>query len=56
MRRVPVQEAAALQTFPPGCQFAGPLVAQYRQIGSAIPPDLAQAVAESVHGALARAD
>lgn len=56
MRRITVQEAAALQTFPLGWQFVGPQVAQYRQIGNAVPPDLAFAVAASVRQALERAD
>lgn len=55
MRRITIQEAAALQTFPPGWTFAGPQVAQYRQIGNAVPPRLAYAVARSVRAALDRA-
>jgi len=56
MRRITVQEAAALQTFPTGWTFAGPQVAQYRQIGNAVPPNLAREVAKVVHGVLHRAD
>ncbi len=52
MRRITVQEAAALQTFPIGWEFAGPQVAQYRQIGNAVPPNLAREVAKMVHGVL----
>lgn len=52
MRRITVQEAAALQTFPQGMTFHGPQVAQYRQIGNAVPPKLAHAVAKSVREAL----
>ena len=48
LRRITVQEAAALQTFPPDWTFAGPRVAQYRQVGNAVPPNLAEAVALSV--------
>ncbi|HKG01883.1 MAG TPA: DNA cytosine methyltransferase [Conexibacter sp.] len=55
MRRITVQEAAVLQTFPPAWRFLGPQVAQYRQIGNAVPPRLAHAVARSVHAALERA-
>ena len=55
-----MQEAAALQTF----RRAGIVghVAEYRQIGNAVPPNLAEAVAKSVYeamrstDALARAD
>lgn len=56
LRRITVQEAAALQSFPPGWTFAGPRVAQYRQVGNAVPPNLAQAVAKSVREALGRFD
>lgn len=48
MRRITVQEAAALQTFPVSWQFQGPQVAQYRQIGNAVPPKLAEAVATAI--------
>jgi DNA (cytosine-5)-methyltransferase 1 len=56
LRRITVQEAAALQTFPLGWTFAGPRVAQYRQVGNAVPPNLAQAVATSVRRVLQRQD
>ena len=52
LRRITVQEAAALQTFPPDWEFVGPQVAQYRQIGNAVPPRLAFHVASSVRAAL----
>lgn len=54
LRRITVQEAAALQTFPQGWEFVGPRNAQYRQIGNAVPPNLAEAVARSVYDALWR--
>jgi DNA (cytosine-5)-methyltransferase 1 len=53
MRRITVQEAAALQTFSPEVAFSGPQVSQYRQIGNAVPPNLSAAVAKSVRLALA---
>lgn len=53
LRRITVEEAAALQGFPVGFGFCGPRVAQYRQVGNAVPPPLAKAVAQSVLGALA---
>jgi DNA (cytosine-5)-methyltransferase 1 len=56
MRRITVQEAAALQTFPAGWKLHGPQVAQYRQVGNAVPPNLAEAVAASLRDALDRAD
>jgi DNA (cytosine-5)-methyltransferase 1 len=55
LRRITVEEAAALQGFPPGFRFCGPRVAQYRQVGNAVPPPLASAVAVSVKQALDRA-
>lgn len=56
MRRITVQEAAALQTFPLGMRFHGPQLAQYRQIGNAVPPNLAHAVAASVRATLRSLD
>ena len=54
MRRITVEEAAALQTFPQSTRFAGRRVAQYRQIGNAVPPNLAYAVARAVVADLQR--
>lgn len=48
MRRITVEEAAALQTFPPKWEFSGRQNSRYRQIGNAVPPDLAFAVAKQV--------
>ena len=48
MRRITVQEAAAIQTFPPDMEWHGPQSARYRQIGNAVPPRLALAVADTV--------
>lgn len=47
-RRITVEESAALQTFPPGIAFAGRRSSQYTQIGNAVPPRMAQAVAEEL--------
>ena len=52
MRRLTVQEAAALQTFPSGLRFSGRQSAQFRQIGNAVPPKLAWHVARAVAAAL----
>jgi DNA (cytosine-5)-methyltransferase 1 len=52
MRRLTIEEAAALQTFPPSWVFAGASGSRYRQIGNAVPPRLALAVARSLHDAL----
>jgi DNA (cytosine-5)-methyltransferase 1 len=43
-RRITVEEAALLQTFPPGMHFAGTRSSCYRQIGNAVPPLLAREV------------
>lgn len=47
-RPINVREAARLQTFPDDWKFVGRAAAQYRLIGNAVPPLLAQAVATSV--------
>lgn len=47
-RRITVEESAALQTFPVGMVFAGRRSSQYTQIGNAVPPKLAQAVAQEL--------
>lgn len=43
-RRITVNEAAALQTFPRRVRFAGPRSKQYTLVGNAVPPRLARAV------------
>jgi DNA (cytosine-5)-methyltransferase 1 len=52
MRRITVEEAAALQTFPAGWIWRGPRGGQYRQVGNAVPPALARSVAISMAAAL----
>lgn len=52
LRRITVEEAAVLQGFPVGFRFRGPRVAQYRQIGNAVPPPLAYAVADALKAVL----
>lgn len=47
-RRITVEEAALLQTFPAGMPFAGRRSSCYRQIGNAVPPLLAQAIGDQV--------
>lgn len=44
-RRITVAEAAAIQTLPRWVRFAGARSSQYRQVGNAVPPRLAKAVA-----------
>lgn len=56
MRRITVQEAAVLQTFPASWDFQGPQGARYRQIGNAVPPSLAHEVAREVRRHLTAID
>jgi DNA (cytosine-5)-methyltransferase 1 len=51
-RTISVREAARLQSFPDGFQFAGAMNAAFRQIGNAVPPLLSFAVAKQVRGQL----
>ena len=50
-RRLSWQEAAAIQTFPAGMEFCGDLTSVYRQIGNAVPCNLAERVALQVREA-----
>jgi hypothetical protein len=52
LRRITVEEAAALQSFPQGWKWVGARSAQYRMIGNAVPPRLARYVGVSVGHAL----
>lgn len=48
LRRMTTQEAAAVQTFPKNYIFIGPQTSIFRQIGNAVPCNLAEAVFKSV--------
>jgi DNA (cytosine-5)-methyltransferase 1 len=52
LRRLTVEEAAAIQTFPLNVKWQGPQSAKFRQIGNAVPPRLALAAAEAVKTAI----
>lgn len=47
-RSISVREAARLQSFPDGFVFSGTMNPAFRQIGNAVPPLLAKAVAEQI--------
>ena len=53
-RTLSIREAARIQTFPDRFRFAGRPTARYQQIGNAVPPLLASAIANSIHSALER--
>ena len=51
-RTLSIREAARIQTFPDRFRFAGHPTNRYRQIGNAVPPLLASAIAASVRNSL----
>lgn len=51
LRRLTLNEAAAIQTFPRGYEFIGAKSKRYRQIGNAVPSLFAEAVARSIREA-----
>lgn len=53
-RRITVSEAAALQTFGRSTKFMGKRSSQYRQVGNAVPPKLAHAVAKPLYELIAK--
>lgn len=53
-RSITVREAARLQTFADDFEFLGPLMAQYKMIGNAVPSDFAKIIAQGLHNILNR--
>ncbi len=51
-RAVSVREAARLQTFPDSFVFCGTKDKQYQQVGNAVPPMMAKAIAEKIASVL----
>lgn len=52
LRRLTVEEASVLQGFPTDTTWHGPTSNQFRQIGNAVPPPLAHAIATALRRAL----
>ncbi|MCF6134000.1 DNA cytosine methyltransferase [Thermoactinomyces vulgaris] len=54
-RRFSWIEAALIQTFPEGMDFAGDLTSKYRQIGNAVPCEMAKVIGENLYSVLSDA-
>lgn len=54
-RAISIREAARLQTFPDSFIFCGTKDKQYQQVGNAVPPIMAKAIAKKLASQLKRA-
>lgn len=55
-RSLTVREAARLQTFPDDFVFLGPMMAQYKMIGNAVPTGFAKVIATALYETIKRFD
>lgn len=56
LRRLTIKECQAIQSFPEGYEFCGPVSSAYRQIGNAVPCLLAEAVANAIKTGITNTD
>ena len=54
-RAISIREAARLQTFPDSFVFCGTKDKQYQQVGNAVPPIMAKAIAKKLANQLNKA-
>lgn len=52
IQRITAEQAAAIQTFPVGYKFTGGLVSQFKQIGNAVPVNMAYQIALMINDCL----
>ncbi len=53
-RAISIREAARLQTFPDSFVFCGSKDKQYQQVGNAVPPIMAKAIAKKLYSLLSK--